>query len=64
MRNLMIFAAVMVGLGTMMAQMADKMTAAPPALANRPRERPRSPKPSARRDPAASASLVTSAAIS
>ena len=34
MRNLMIFAAVMVGLGTMMAQMADRMTAAPPALAN------------------------------
>jgi len=34
MRNLMIFAAAMIGLGTMMAQMADKMTAAPPALAN------------------------------
>ena len=31
MRNLMIFAALMVGLGTLMAQMADKMT---PALAN------------------------------
>jgi aspartyl protease family protein len=31
MRNLMIFAALMVGLGTIMAQMADKMT---PALAN------------------------------
>jgi aspartyl protease family protein len=31
MRNLMIFAAVMVGLGTVMAQMADRMT---PALAN------------------------------
>jgi aspartyl protease family protein len=31
MRNLMIFAAVMVGLGTIMAQTADKMT---PALAN------------------------------
>jgi aspartyl protease family protein len=31
MRNLMIFAAFMIGLGTIMAQMADKMT---PALAN------------------------------
>jgi aspartyl protease family protein len=34
MRNLMIFAAAMIGLGTMMAQMADRMTATPPALAN------------------------------
>ena len=34
MRNLMIFAAVMVGLGTFMAQMADKMTATSPALAS------------------------------
>jgi aspartyl protease family protein len=34
MRNLMIFAAIMVGLGTFMAQMADKMTATSPALAN------------------------------
>ena len=36
MRNLMIFAAFMVGLGTIMAQMADKMTATAttPALAN------------------------------
>jgi aspartyl protease family protein len=33
MRNLMIFAAVMAGLGTVMAQMADRWTAAP-ALAN------------------------------
>ena len=33
MRNIMIFAAVMVGLGTLMAQMADKMT---PALAQPP----------------------------
>jgi aspartyl protease family protein len=33
MRNLMIFAAFMVGLGTIMAQMADKMTPTP-ALAN------------------------------
>jgi len=31
MRNIMIFAALMVGLGTMMAQMADKMTPAPAA---------------------------------
>ena len=34
MRNLMIFAALMAFLGTVMAQMADKMTAATPALAN------------------------------
>jgi aspartyl protease family protein len=34
MRNIMIFAAVMIGLGTFMAQMADKMTATTPALAN------------------------------
>jgi aspartyl protease family protein len=34
MRNLMIFAVVMIGLGTMMAQMADRMTAATPVLAN------------------------------
>ncbi|MGB7542295.1 MAG: TIGR02281 family clan AA aspartic protease [Burkholderiales bacterium] len=34
MRNLMIFAAVMVGLGIVMAQTADKMTATTPALAN------------------------------
>src|SRR5260370_26923037 len=29
MRNILIFAAIMVGLGTFMAQMADKMTPAP-----------------------------------
>src|SRR5260370_37373145 len=34
MRNIMIFAAFMAGLGTLMAQMADKMTATTPALAN------------------------------
>jgi aspartyl protease family protein len=34
MRNLMIFAALMAFLGTVMAQMADKMTPATPALAN------------------------------
>ena len=34
MRNIMIFAAFLVGLGTIMAQMADKMTATTPALAN------------------------------
>jgi aspartyl protease family protein len=34
MRNLTIFAAVMVGLGTIMAQMADRMTATTPALAH------------------------------
>jgi aspartyl protease family protein len=34
MRNLMILAALMVGLGSIMAQMADRMTATTPALAN------------------------------
>ena len=34
MRNLLMFAAVMVVLGTIMAQTADKMTAGTPALAN------------------------------
>jgi aspartyl protease family protein len=34
MRNIMILAALMVGLGTLMAQMADKMTATTPVLAN------------------------------
>jgi aspartyl protease family protein len=34
MRNLMIFAAIMVSLGTFMAQMADKMTATTPAFAS------------------------------
>ena len=34
MRNIMILAAFMVGLGTIMAQMADKMTATTPVLAN------------------------------
>jgi aspartyl protease family protein len=34
MRNLMIFAAIMIALGTTMAQMADRMTATTPALAN------------------------------
>jgi aspartyl protease family protein len=34
MRNIMIFAAIMVALGTFMAQTADKMTAASPAHAN------------------------------
>ena len=29
MRNIMIFAAIMIGLGTFMAQIADKMTPAP-----------------------------------
>jgi aspartyl protease family protein len=32
----MIFAAIMVGLGTLMAQMADKMTAAPAASTSPP----------------------------
>jgi aspartyl protease family protein len=33
MRNLMVFAALLVGAGSLMAQMADKMTATTPALA-------------------------------
>jgi aspartyl protease family protein len=33
MRNIMIFAAIMIGLGTFMAQMADKMTPAPASAA-------------------------------
>jgi aspartyl protease family protein len=37
MRNIMIFAALLVGLGTIMAQMADRMTATP-ALANTARK--------------------------
>lgn len=37
MRGLMIFAGVLVGLGTLMAQMADRMTAAP-AVASVPRQ--------------------------
>jgi aspartyl protease family protein len=37
MRNILIFAAIMIGLGTFMAQMADKMTAAP-ALATSARK--------------------------
>jgi aspartyl protease family protein len=36
MRNIMIFAALMIGLGTMMAQMADKMTPAPAAATTTP----------------------------
>ena len=40
MRNLMIFAAVMVVLGTLMAQTADRMTAASPALANTASRKP------------------------
>ena len=38
MRNIMIFAAVMVGLGVYMAQMADKMTPAPPRTPTPPRK--------------------------
>jgi aspartyl protease family protein len=37
MRSIMIFAAVMIGLGTFMAQLADKMTAASPAQAATPK---------------------------
>jgi aspartyl protease family protein len=38
MRNLMIFAAIMVGLGTFMAQMADKMTPTPALASTAPRK--------------------------
>ena len=47
MRNIMIFAAFMVGLGTIMAQMADKMTATPALASTAWRERPRRSRPSA-----------------
>ena len=40
MRNLMIFAAVMVGLGTYMAQMADKMSPAPASASVSPKPAP------------------------
>ena len=40
MRNIMIFAALMIGLGTMMAQMADKMTPAPAAATTTARKAP------------------------
>ena len=33
MRSIMFFAAILIGLGTVMAQMADKMTATTPAMA-------------------------------
>jgi len=38
MRNLMIFAAIMVGLGTFMAQMADRMTPTPASASTSPRK--------------------------
>jgi len=61
----MIFAAVMVVLGTSMAQMADKMTAATPALANAaPRKGRRRRDRGASGRFAASASRATPAAIS
>ena len=38
MRNILMFAAVMVGLGTFMAQMADKITLAPASATSAPRQ--------------------------
>ncbi|MGB8398981.1 TIGR02281 family clan AA aspartic protease [Bradyrhizobium sp.] len=38
MRNIMIFAAIMIGLGTLMAQMADRMTPAPASAGTAPRK--------------------------
>ena len=63
MRNMMIIAAVLVGLGSFMAQMADKMTPAP-ALAKRIADK--SPRAERSRRPAAAASAfpATPAAIS
>ena len=63
MRNIMIFAAIMVGLGTFMAQMADRMT---PALGQyRPApEPPRSRCAAGRRPVARSTFRATPAAIS
>jgi len=62
MRNLMILAAVLVGLGTYMAQVADKMSRRlhPPAHRRKKRPRKRSHKPQA----AASTFPATPAAIS
>ncbi len=63
MRNLMILAAVLVGLGTYMAQMADKMSPAPASASASPKKAPdakRSRKPPA----AASIFPATPAAIS
>jgi aspartyl protease family protein len=40
MRNIMIIAAFLVGLGTIMAQVADKMTASPALASNGPRKAP------------------------
>jgi aspartyl protease family protein len=40
MRNLMIFAAILIGLGSFMAQMADKMSPAPAAAKASPRKAP------------------------
>ena len=64
MRNLMIFAAVMVGLGTIMAQMADKMTATTPRFASAASQRPPPRTRRARPAAAASASRAMPAAIS
>ena len=63
MRNLMIFAAVLVGLGTYMAQMADKMSPAPASAKRQsPQKAPRDGRAS--RLAAASAFPATPAAIS
>ena len=40
MRNLMIIAAVLIGLGTYMAQMADKMSPAPASASTSPKKAP------------------------
>jgi aspartyl protease family protein len=62
MRNLMIIAAVLVGLGTYMAQMADKMSRRRPPPAQRRQKRPRK---RSRRPPAAASTFpATPAAIS
>ena len=65
MRNIMIFAAVLVGLGTFMAQMADKMTPAPASPMRRsPRKASRARRSREAVAAAASAFRATPAAIS
>ena len=63
MRNLMIFAAVLVGLGTYMAQMADKMSPAPASASAAPTKAPAADG-RAGRPAAASTFPATPAAIS
>ncbi len=64
MRNLMILAAVLVGLGTYMAQMADKMSLAPAAAKKLPNKRSRRPLAAASTFPAMPAAISRPTAAS